>query len=96
MCSLVGFMGQWMVNRYHAKPNSNNASPEKGFWERMSDKKWSPVKMMSDEEYVALLEKKKLAVDAEISVLEDKIVELRKQQGREQTAATSNPVSTEK
>lgn len=86
MCSLAGFAGQWIHNALQAsriKRQSEDPEMKKGFWERMSGRGWSLMKVMSDEEYMQLLKNKQLVVDAEIGVLEDKIVALRKQQEQE-------------
>lgn len=54
-------------------------STKPGFWRRMADAKWSPVTVMTNEEYAQMLQKKVLQVDAEIAVIDDKINVLREQ-----------------
>jgi len=50
----------------------------------MAQKSWSPVTVMSNEEYADMLREKMLKADVEIAVLEDTITALRKQQHDEQ------------
>jgi hypothetical protein len=90
MFSLGGFAGQWVHNAWAA----SNMRREQAAGEStgsilggMGGKGWSLMKVMNDEEYAERLKNQQLAVDAEISVLEDKIAALRKQQELE----TTNP-----
>ena len=94
MFSIFGCLGQLAHTRFTARPDPDTAS-KPGFWRRMSEKSFSPVKVMSNEEYADWLREKVLRVDVEISILEDKIAALRKEQ-QEQDAANDSSKSTEK
>ena len=79
MFSLFGFLGQTAFNSLSARREILR-DPKPGFWKRMSEKSWSPVTVMSDEEYVEMLKEKMLKVDVEISILDDKMAALRKEE----------------
>ena len=44
------------------------------------DSRWSPVKVLSDDEYAIMLEEKLLRVKAEIALVEENITALKRQQ----------------
>jgi hypothetical protein len=98
MFSLAGFAGQWAHNAIESskmRREGEDAKPRQGFWEGMSGRGWSLMKVMSNEEYAERLKNQQLVVDAEIAVLEDKIAALRKKQQEEETAiSTSTPSET--
>lgn len=97
MFSLFGFLGQTAYNRLSVKSEIVRDESKQGFWRRMSEKSWSPVKVMNDQEYAEMLKEKMLKVDAEISIVDDKIAALRKQQEEEgATAAPLSPPPSEK
>jgi hypothetical protein len=43
------------------------------------DSRWSPVKVLSDDEYEGMLQEKLLRLKAEIALVDENIVELKKQ-----------------
>ena len=47
--------------------------------ERLANSRWSPVKILSDEEYENMLQEKLLRVEAEIAVLDEHIENLRRE-----------------
>ena len=65
---------------------------EKGFWERVADMKWSPMRTLSDEEYADILREKMLGVDAEIALIDEEVEKLKGEQGvkREVDHANTN------
>jgi hypothetical protein len=87
MFTLFGAGGQHVYNKWTAAPT---AEPKKNFWKRMSDKSWTPFKVLTNEEYAEMLKEKILKLDVEIAVLDDKIASLKEQQKEEEKAATSN------
>ena len=95
MFSLFGFLGQTAYNRMSARRGIEQ-EPKKGFWRRMSEKSWSPITVMTDEEYADMLKEKLLKVEVEISILDDKIMALRKQQKEEQTTQALESSQPEK
>ena len=93
MFSLGGLAGQWVHNAWAAsKTRREQAAGEssRGVLGGMGGKGWSLMKMMSDEEYMERLKNQQLGVDAEISILDDKIAVLRKQQEQETTSSEPN------
>ena len=79
MFSLFGFLGQIGYNKYNERRDVDEP-PKPGFWKRMSEKSWSPVTVMTNDEYTEMLKEKMLKIDVEISILEDRIQALREQQ----------------
>lgn len=80
MFSLFGFAGQAAYNSFTARTATAPKESKPGFWRRMSDKSWSPITVMTDEQYVDLLKEKMLKVDVEIAIVDDRIAALRKEQ----------------
>ncbi|KAL9587697.1 MAG: hypothetical protein Q9203_003413 [Teloschistes exilis] len=50
-----------------------NKSLNQPIWRRVFNSKWSPMKVLSDEEYEKMLRQKLLRADAEIAILDDDI-----------------------
>lgn len=94
MFTIFGAGGQLVYNRWTA-PKDLNAEPKKNFWRRMSEKRWTPFRVLSDDEYADMLREKVLKLDVEIAVLDDKIVGLREQQAREAAAAMDERTAKE-
>ncbi|CZT19735.1 uncharacterized protein RCC_05590 [Ramularia collo-cygni] len=94
MFTIFGAGGQHIYNRWTA-PKDLNLEPKKNFWKRMSERSWTPFRVLSNDEYAEMLREKVLKLDVEIAVLDDKIVALREQQAREEAAAALNPKTTE-
>lgn len=90
MFTLFGFLGQVGYNAFTVERHTD-VKTGPGFWKRMSEKSFSPVKIMSDQEYADMLNDKILKLDVEISILDDRIAALRKEQ---QNASDQRP-STE-
>ena len=82
MFSLFGFAGQVAYNSFSAR-RLVGVKEGPGFWRRMAEKSWSPVTVMSNEEYAERLREKMLKVDVEIAIIDDKIEALRTLQREE-------------
>lgn len=80
MWSIFGGLGQIGVNRL-TSPREQHAE---NFWVRMAKKEWSPITVMTDEEYLKVLEERMLKIDAEISIFDDRIADLKTQQREEE------------
>ena len=88
MFSLFGFSGQSLYNYLDERHTqsvklanshaSTTNTPPPNFWQRLAAKNWSPMKALSDEEYADVLRKEVLRIDAEIELLDEKIVETKK------------------
>ncbi len=88
MISSFGFLGQVIYNKISA-PREKPHVPGDGFWMRMGRKSWFPARVMTDQEYADLLKEKMLKLDVEISIIDDRIAALRKQQALEAEKASS-------
>lgn len=80
MFSIFGFVAQTTSNRILARNADVDVRPQTGFWKRMSEKAWSPVTVMGDEEYAELLRRKLMRLDVEIAILDDRIAAVKKEQ----------------
>ncbi len=88
MFSIFGFAGQ-VTSNWLARPRGiTDGPPKQSFWRRMSEKAWSPVTVMSDEEYAKMLKEKMLRVDAQLSILDDRMAALRKVQEAQDVASS--------
>lgn len=90
MFTIFGASGQYFFNRWKG-PKAVNAEPKQNFWKRMSERSWTPFRVLSNDEYAEMLREKVLKLDVEIAVLDDKIAGLREQQAREEEAAALEP-----
>ena len=82
MFSIFGYLGQTAYNKFSARPVVD-ADPKQGFWRRMSEKSFSPVSVLTNEQYAEMLREKMLKVDVEISIIDDKIEALKQQEQQE-------------
>jgi hypothetical protein len=93
MFSLLGAGGQAIVNWRDARAPKAAPKPGSGFWA-----KWNPIKRLSDEDYVNILEEKLLRVETDIALMDDRIKELRESEGQKKEEglekAQSNPSSS--
>ncbi|WYZ39952.1 hypothetical protein EsH8_IV_000293 [Colletotrichum jinshuiense] len=69
--SLVGGTGQAIVNSVQGRPEVTEKKKS------IFESSWSPLKKLSDDEYRGMIDEKMLKIDAEIALIDDKIVELR-------------------
>jgi hypothetical protein len=80
--TLVGYIGQ---NGYNSLDKKNTeaitspVTPKEPLWRRIVSSKYSPMTVLTDKQYEALLREKLLRVDTEIAVLNDDIAKLRKE-----------------
>ncbi|KAL9594070.1 MAG: hypothetical protein Q9219_007235 [cf. Caloplaca sp. 3 TL-2023] len=87
MFSLFGFAGQHVYNRLDARhaaslvtqssPNATDdpskTTSDRPLWTRILNSKYSPMKVLSDEQYQDILKEKLIRVDAEIALVDDEI-----------------------
>lgn len=90
--SIFGATGQYMYNSWSRAPQRGETQ-RTGFWQSMSEKSWTPFKVLSNEEYAKMLEEKMLKVEVEISILDDKIAAMKEQQRVEETRADQEGAS---
>lgn len=72
MWGVLGAAGQMVANGMsNRKPQVKD---ENDSWLRS---KWSPLKKLTDQEYIDMMEEKILRVDADIALVDDRIAELK-------------------
>jgi hypothetical protein len=91
--SLLGAGGQVIGNWWDARAPRAPSKPGSGLWA-----KWNPIKRLSDEDYVNILEEKLLRVETDIALMDDRIRDLRESEGQKKEEglekAQSNPSSS--
>jgi len=88
MFSLFGFTGQYVYSMLDREADTESA--KKVTWAQwMGSWKWSPFSVLDDSQYDELLREKMLKVDVELSLLEEKIAELKKTGSANATVAES-------
>lgn len=89
MFSIFGFAGQALYNSYDksAQPVSPDAPPQRNFLQRLADRKWTPFTVLTDAEYEDMLKEKLLRIEAELSVVDDRIAELKVKDAQMKAAA---------
>lgn len=91
MFTIFGYVGQTVYGALDARRSEQVASDaqaaaegkkkdEKHFWERVAEMKWSPLTVLSDEDYGNMLKEKLLRVEAEIALLDEDVERLRGEQ----------------
>ena len=78
MFSIFGAIGQTVHNTADAKNSDAARLAPKSNQRSWLDAKWSPVKVLTDEEYEKILREKLLRVNAQIALVEENIEALRK------------------
>lgn len=82
----AGWAGQngyeWADGRHSRKlaasvKGEGEGKKEVGFWNRVADMKWSPMRRLSDEEYSGMLRRRLLSVEAQIALVDEEIEKLR-------------------
>ena len=63
--------------------SGNEAGTEDGFWKRLANMRWSPMRALSDEEYGGMLKEKLLAVEVQIQSIDGEIERLKVEEKRE-------------
>jgi len=84
--TLVGYFGQTGYNwldRRKTEAVTSPAAPKDPFWRRLANSKYSPMTVLTDEQYKALLREKLLRVDTEIAIIEDDIAKIRRDAAKE-------------
>lgn len=86
--TLVGYIGQKSYSLLDEKNTEAITSPiaaKEPLWRRIANSKYSPMTVLTDKQYEALLREKLLRVDTEIAVLDDDIAMLHKERKLEQS-----------
>jgi hypothetical protein len=82
--SMFAAGGQYFYNGWTA-PRPLDDPAKKGFWKRLSENNWSPVKLLNDKEHANLLREKLLNVEVEIALIDDKIAALKAQESKSES-----------
>lgn len=88
MFSLFGLIGQVAANRVIAQRSGatsvDRADPSRSesFWRRVAESRWTPFKVLSDEEYEVMLGERLLRVNAELAMIDEKTEMLREMPGK--------------
>ncbi|KAF2197339.1 hypothetical protein GQ43DRAFT_381238 [Delitschia confertaspora ATCC 74209] len=86
MFTFFGFTGQHLYNRLDARHLDKVTAPdltaqeleERGNWlKRFAQTKWSPMTVLSDEEYEKMLKEKLLRIETDLELVEERLVELK-------------------
>ncbi|KAL6709203.1 hypothetical protein ACN47E_002019 [Coniothyrium glycines] len=88
MFTLFGWVGQTGYNHLDARNSTEiqhqaalraqgEERPKEPWVYRFAKSKWSPVSVLSDEEYIKMQEEKLLRVEAEIAIIDEKIAEFK-------------------
>lgn len=111
MFSLFGWAGQHGYNYLDAKNSTDIQQqaerkakgldkPPEPLLHRFAKSKWSPMSLLSDEEYEKMIQEKVLYVEAEIAMIDDRIADYRKKAAeskvQEANKASETPVTPAK
>ncbi len=84
MFTLFGYVGQTVYNKLDARYSEQVAAEiqekneeKKGFWNKVADMKWSPMKTLSDKEYGNMLKERLLRIEADIALVDEELEKLR-------------------
>ena len=83
MFLIFGALGQKTYNFLDAKHTQNaevamnDSEIRKTFLQKVADMKWSPMKVLSDEDYEKMLKERLLRVNAEIAILDEDMASLK-------------------
>lgn len=90
--SLLGYLGQSSYNAIDTWQMEHANSPSKPIIQRIADSKWIPLRTLSDDDYRGMLSEKLLSIEAEMSLIDDKIADLeRAKAGYESPAMPAEP-----
>lgn len=103
MFSLYGFGGQhaydWLDARMSGRALKQMEMKETGevedtLMQKIARSKWSPMKVLSDEEYEDMMRERILKVDVEIALLKDSIAALRNEKEQEDNKRRESPTES--
>ena len=96
MFSIFGLLGQSIYNTLDAQHTekaelaaTGKQIPKKSIWHKFADLKWSPMKVLSDQEYENMLKENLLKVDAQIAIIDEDIQKLKEERVKQSTSIQS-------
>lgn len=88
MFSIIGAAGQAIYNTADARHTDRSTDRQsEGFGRRVANSRWSPIKVLNDDEYATIVKERILRLDVEIALTQDQIGDL---QSKAQSEAQSN------
>lgn len=87
MFSLFGAVGQVLYNRADTQKTLESAMPpkeERGLQDSWLNSKWSPMKVLSDEEYRTMLEDRLLRIEVQLTEVDESIEGVKRAAGDEE------------
>ena len=96
---VFGYTGQRIYNRLDAKHSEEMAGvaeeakvlhEERGFWDRIAEMKWSPMKKLSDEDYADTLKEKVLGLEAQIALVDEEMERVKKDDQAQEESIDAN------
>lgn len=86
---LFGFAGQY---GFHVLSDRSAANAGKGsLLQRFSEMKWSPLKPLSNQDYEQMLNEKLLSTEAEIAIIDERIVALKSSEAARASTSAISP-----
>ncbi len=77
MFSLFGFFGQSLYNALDKREAPAVQDSTQSMWRRMANSRFSPMKVLSDEQYKKMLQEKLVRVEAEIGLIDEEIEKMK-------------------
>lgn len=103
MFAIFGYVGQRIYGGLDARHSAKvavaveeevrrkgEAKKEVGFWTRVAEMKWSPMTVLSDEDYANMLKVKLLGVEAQIALVDEEVERLRGEEERMKSQNETN------
>ncbi|KAL6712717.1 hypothetical protein ACLMJK_009739 [Lecanora helva] len=89
--TVFGYAGQRIYNKLDERHSEQVAvaaeeatnpakKEERGFWDNIAEMKWSPMKKLSDEEYMGSLREKVLSLDAQIALVDEEMENVKQEE----------------
>lgn len=88
LCTLLGAAGQYSYNRSEARSMDQSSQDENAEKHPWLNSKFSPMKVLTDQEYNVMLQEKLLNVNAQIALIDESIEALRKQEKEDASRVT--------
>ena len=77
MFSVFGMAGQIFADIASRRSQRLAVDGERPpLWQRAAHSRWSPMKPLSDEQYLGVLQEKLLRIDVEVAIIDDEIQKL--------------------
>ena len=77
----MGLLGQHSYNLIDKWQMDRANMPSKPITQRMAESKWMPFRQLADDDYRKILHEKLLSIEAEITLVDERIEELQQGQG---------------